>query len=126
MSHGSRSAFTLIEVVVGLTLMATLLVSSLLAFTAHRRQLAAAMRKQQAIELADDLLSRLESSREGIQPLKSGAVAGHPNWFWQTRLIGVTAPMRFECQVIRFEIIDRTPRGDARVLTSVDLLKRLP
>jgi len=99
-----KRALTLVEVIVGLVLMATLLASSLLAFGAHRRQRRTADNKLVAVAMADDLLNQLINTREGIPPSAQGALAGRPNWYWQTRVVGVTQPAGVQLQVVRLQI----------------------
>ncbi len=118
------SGFTLMEVVVGLTLMATVLVGSLLSFSAHRRQLRRADAKIAAVAVADDLLSRFMGSREGIPLLANGSIDSHPTWYWQTQPVGTTAPAGVPLQVIRLQVIEITASGEHRVHTSVDVVRR--
>lgn len=67
---GSRTGLTLIEVVAGLALMGTLLVTVLLGASSHLRQLRAAQQKTIAIESLDRLLSLWSSDgfSEGSLP----------------------------------------------------------
>ena len=80
--------FTLIEVVVGITLMATVLATSLLAFSAHEKQIRQARVKLTALQVADEMLNRMSSSREGIPVSGAGPIPEHPNWSWQTSVVG--------------------------------------
>lgn len=122
-STRSQSAFTLVEVVVGLSLMASVLVGSLISFTAHHRQLRAAESKLTAVSIADELLSRLSGSRQGVPRAGRGAIAGRPGWYWQTRIVGVAAPAGIPLQVIRLEVIESRTDGTARLLTHVDIVE---
>ena len=121
----ARAGFTLLEVVVGLTLMASLLVGSLLAFSAHQKQLRLAESKLAAAAAADDLLDRLSGSTEGIPLRGRGNVRG-TTWRWRTRPIGTAAPAGIQLDVIRFEIAESLANGSLRVLTTVDVVKPQP
>ena len=121
--RGSDKAFTLIEVIVGLTLMATVLVGSLLAFSAHRKQLRVAEQKLKAVSIADDLLYRFSGQREGVPKAARGPVPGHPNWLWQTEIVGVAGPLQVPVQVVRLRVIEILPDGSALNLVSVDVVE---
>lgn len=123
-ANGSREAgFTLIEVVVGLVIMASVLVTSLMAHRSHQRQLAGAKAKLTAVVLADDLLQQWSVVRSGIPLAGSGPILGKPNWFWQTQLVGIAAPAGAEVKVIRLEIAERTPTGTIRRHCKVEVVK---
>lgn len=117
-----RNAFTLIEVVVGLALMASVLVASLLAFSAHSRQRALASAKRQAVITADQLLQQLSVRRGGIPPTGRGLVAGRVDWFWRTDLVGTTAPAGIPMRVIRFQIVRQNGDGSSTSLASVEVV----
>lgn len=105
-----RSGLTLIEVVAALVLMGSLLVSSLLAFSAHRRQLRVADKQLQATMVAESLVRELSARPGGLPSSARGLVPGHPDWMWQTSIAGqarlATVPMR----VLEFEILDMSDR----------------
>ncbi|MDA7874776.1 type II secretion system GspH family protein [Rhodopirellula sp.] len=84
-SHSKQnSGFTLIEVVVGLTLMATVVVASLLAFSAHQKQIRQARSKIAAVQVADDLLNRMSANRTGIPSSATGTIIDHPRFLSTT------------------------------------------
>ncbi|KAA5541080.1 hypothetical protein FYK55_19500 [Roseiconus nitratireducens] len=119
-----RPGLTLLEVVVALLLTGTLLVSSLLAFARHRRQLALADRQIEAARIADELVRQLAARRGGIPVGVTGAVPGKPTWRWQTLPIGTTALATLQMQVIRLRIVE-VP-GKPVELVSVDLFQPGP
>ena len=118
-----RLAFTLLEVVVGLTLMASVLVGSLLAFSAHQKQRRNADAKIVAVAIADELLNQFTSSREGIPAIGRGAISGQPNWFWRTGVVGASAPVGVPLRVIRLEVVEVTEQGSLRPLATVDVVE---
>ena len=120
-----KNAFTLLEVIVGLTLMATMLVGSLLAFAAHQRQARFADAKLQAVVIADELLDRLSGSPGGLPSAARGVIPGKPGWFWQTSPVGAIAPAQIPVRIIRFQIFSRTASGPLTPLVTVDLLQSL-
>lgn len=118
------AAFTLLEVVVGLTLMASVLVGTLLSFSAHQKQRRLADAKLAAVRVADDLLNELTASREGIPPAARGLVDGRPSWFWQTSVVGMAAPANLPLRVIRLEVIEVTDRGSWQPLATVEVVEK--
>ena len=120
-----RGGFTLLEVVIGLTLMATVLVGSLLAFAAHHKQRRFADAKLNAVAYADEILNLMSASPEGIPHVSRGPIRGKPTWFWQTNVAGLIAPAQTPLRVIRFEIIETTAQGSSRPLVSIDLVEPL-
>jgi type II secretory pathway pseudopilin PulG len=113
----------LLEVVLGLTLMASVLVGSLLSFSAHQKQRRIADAKIVAVRIADELLNELSGSREGIPIASSGMIAGRPNWFWRTRPVGTAAPAQVLLRVVRLEIVEATPQGSLLPLATVEVVK---
>lgn len=113
----SRRGVTLLEVVVALALMGSVLVTSLLAFTRHREQLALAENRLEATVIADRMLADWSAQRGGVPVGASGVVPGRPRWSWDTRVIGTTRLATVAMQVIRFEIYQR----DARDIALVDV-----
>ncbi len=102
--------------------MAGVLVSSLLAFSAHRRTQRFAEAKLAAVSVADELLTHLSGMRGGIPASSRGPIAGRPDWWWQTELVGLTAPAGIPLQVIRFQVIEIALTGSSRSLVSVDIV----
>ncbi len=117
----TKRGLTLLEVIVALVLMGGVVVSTLLAFSTHRRQLALATERIEATRLADTLLSQLRGRRGGIPLERFGEVPGKPGWFWQTRSVGRAVLADVPMRVIRFEIRRRdAPRSP---LVRVDFVK---
>ena len=119
-----RPGFTLIEVVVGLVLMASILGSSLLAFAAHQKQLSRADKTIAAVAVADDLLHQFSVSQEGIPEVGRGPVAGQPRWVWETSTLGAAAPMKIPMRVVRLAIVETKDDGERITLASVDIVER--
>ena len=106
-----RPAFTLLEVIVGLTLMATVLVGSLLSFSAHQKQRRFADAKIVAVTIADDLLNLLSASPEGIPANGRGLIAGKSDWFWRTSVVGAMAPANVPMRRISSGVKRTSPEG---------------
>lgn len=122
-AYRRRHGLTLVEVVVGLTLMATLLVSALVAYSGHRRQLRRSEQKRVAVSVADRLLVEMSGTLDGIPLSSQGYIAGHPTWFWRTSPIGIVAPMQTPMTVVRLQIVELAGAGAATVLASVDVVE---
>lgn len=117
-----KSGFTLIEVVVGLVIMAGVLASSLLAFASHQRARRLTDAKLVAVDVADDMLTAFSGSRGGIPPAGRGPVIGRSGWWWQTAPIGVAAPAGVPVTVTRFQIIEIEASGKTNSLVQVDVV----
>jgi prepilin-type N-terminal cleavage/methylation domain-containing protein len=115
--------FTLVEVVAGLTLAAGLLVGSLLAFSAHRKQRRTADAKLAAVAIAEELLTAWSSSSTGIPNFGGGEISGRPDWLWRTRLVDTTTLIQVPLHVIRLEVIEVSGEGSLRPLATVDVVE---
>ena len=119
----NRRGFTLLEVVVGLMLLATVLVASLLALGKQRRILRQANDRQQAISLADTLLTAWHQTTAGIPLRGAGPIAERPGWWWQTEVIANRVIFGKSHPVIRLQIIDRSATAvNQSVLLSIEML----
>lgn len=116
-----RPAMTLIEVVVGLALLGSLLVSLLLAKVRLSHQRIEAENRLMAIRAADDLLS--EWSAQGTRiPRQSTGRAGPGDQFrWSTHVIRNQRVQDMSLQVVRLELTDDEATNH-RALASVELL----
>jgi type II secretory pathway pseudopilin PulG len=117
-----------LEVIVGLVLMATVMVGSLLSFAAHQRQRRFADAKLSALATADDMLDRLSGSPKGIPSQAQGIVPNRPNWLWRTQTVGAITVAQIPLRVIRFEILEVTGQPSAsspRPLVTIDVVKPL-
>ena len=117
-----RSALSLVEVVVALVLMGSVLVSSMLAFSSHRRQLSVANQQLEATVIAETIVRELSAQPGGIPASARGVVAGHPNWMWQTSVAGRAQVATVSMRVVAFEILDMTDQP--RRLIAVNLFDK--
>ncbi len=119
-----RPGWTLVEVVAGLVLAATLLVAMITAFRVHRRQMVRAVRDRAALLEAESLLASWHGSE--IPRQASGwLVSGSQRWFWRTRPIQRYALGEgIFVESVRFEMFDTDHRG--RSVVTVELLRPLP
>ena len=116
------TAFTLVEVVVGLVLMGTVLTAAIRGLANHREQIRLSDQRWLAAELTDDLLVRWSGSRGGVPVNASGrwppTQTGAGVWTWQTGVIDSGQTCGVATRVVRVEV----RRWDRRRLLSVDLL----
>jgi hypothetical protein len=115
---------TLVEVVGGLGLLATLLVALLLAKARYTRQAAAADRRLQAVAAADALLAGWHQDPRSLVRAGGGAVAGGGEFSWRTQRVDNAAVSEMGAAVVRLEILDERPEAVAadRVITSVEFV----
>ncbi len=121
-----RQAFTLVEVVVGCVLLATLLVSTFLATSRYRNQTARAQRRQQAVYLADKLLASWWNSQKGIPLAENGTVADPARsnshiLTWQTSVVSSRNVLGVVHPVIRLQVFDQLGRSE---LVAIEVLGR--
>jgi type II secretory pathway pseudopilin PulG len=114
---------TLVEVVGGLGLLATLLVAILLAKARYTRQAADADRRLQAVAAADALLTAWRQDPRSLPRAGSGMVAGEGRFSWRTRTIANAAISEVGATVVRLEILDDRPEAAANpAVTSVEFV----
>ncbi|MEM1068735.1 MAG: hypothetical protein AAGG48_03265 [Planctomycetota bacterium] len=114
-SRQQRCALTLVEVVVGLVLMATVLVASLMALAAQRRQYRQANHQLIAVGIADEIMNQFQSDPDGMPASGQGFIAGRTGWMWRTRVIGMTSPAGVAMPVIRLEVFDERGQPKAKL-----------
>ena len=122
----ARKAFTLVEVVVGCVLLATLLVSTLLAASRYRSQITRARQRQQAAYLADKLLATWWDSQKGIPLAESGVIEDpdRPNSLsltWRTSVVSSRTLLGAVHPVVKLQVFDRLGQIE---LVAVEVLGR--
>lgn len=121
--NAARSAMTLVEVVAGMTLLASLATSMLLAYGVHQKQLRRAEQRINAINVADTLIAQWYSGSETIPRNRQGRVISQQEpWIWKTQTIDVAAVGTLPIERIRVEIYREWNQRDGRPLAIVELL----
>jgi hypothetical protein len=121
-SSSGRRGLTLVEVIAGLVLLATLLTSVLAAFKTQAGQIRAARDRLKASELAEGLLGDW-MARDQLPPVGTQKpLANTDGWMWrvlanETQLSG-PAPLR----TVRVEICRPPDASGAQILASVSLV----
>src|SRR5690348_1878673 len=116
-SRRSRAAMTLVEVLAGLALLASLLVGLLVARAGYLRQSAIADRRLRAVAAADALLTRWHL--DPMTLVRSGSGTTDNDAFaWRTSPVNNAAVDAMKANVVRLEVLDA--RGIGPVLASVD------
>ena len=120
--NSSRRGITLVEVVAGMTLLASLATGVLLAFGAHQKQLRRAEQRIDAVQVADQLVGRWYAGK-GIPRNTSGRVLFKQEpWIWNTRTIDRSAVGSLPVEKLRIEIYREMNRQDRRASAFVELL----
>jgi prepilin-type N-terminal cleavage/methylation domain-containing protein len=117
-----RRGLTLVEVIAGLVLLATLLTSVLAAFKTHAVQIRGARDRLQASEAADELLSGW-LAQGALPPVGTQkALAGADGWAWRVMAneSQQSGPVRIGS--LRVEIVRPRAPADDEVLASVALV----
>lgn len=130
--HNARnrrsSGFTLMEVVVGLALAATLLVAVLTACGHHLKQLRLADTKMAAIKVADQMLAEWYH-QDGRIPVNAGGSCGQAsNLIWQTEsrtiALGTSSSKKpLEVEVVRLSIFRKEDGSNATLLISIEVMQ---
>jgi prepilin-type N-terminal cleavage/methylation domain-containing protein len=120
--HRYCRGFTLIEVVLGLVLLATLLVALMLAAARLRRLDRLAHDRQAATLVADHLLAGWLDSATGIPVASVGPIAGRPDWVWRTTLIRNQLIFGVPTAIVRLDVTS-APAGT--VLVSLQVAVRI-
>lgn len=102
-----RPAFTLLELVLGSVLMASLLVGLLLALAEYRHTRQLAINRQKAAQLADQLLASWHDSASGIPLNARGRLATDDAWWWQTSVSRRQDIFGLSSVVVRIEVMHR-------------------
>jgi hypothetical protein len=114
---------TLVEVVGGLGLLATLLVALLMAKARFTRQAAAADRRLQAVAAADALLSGWHQNPRMLPRSGGGVVSGDAQFSWRTQRVANAPVNDMGAAVVRLEILDDRSEAAANpVVTSVEFV----
>jgi len=107
-----RPGATLIEVLAGLVILGTLLVSIAAARGRFARQWVEADRRLAAVRAADRLMADwMAGGEQNIPTQAQGELAGVPKCLWRTREIRSQGAQDLRARVIRLEIFDKTSRS---------------
>ena len=115
----ARRATTLVEVLLGLVLLATLLVWILTARTRAARQTAVARARENASRSADRLLTRWWADPAFFPRSAAGVMPDAPQFTWRTRVVDNPSARSLGASVVRLEVRD----SDApEILIAVEVL----
>ena len=121
-----RNGLTLIEVVAGLALMATVLVGILEAGGRHVQQIKRARRQLAAAVDADRLLAGMAGNFAQLPDNNSGSEC-NDGLMWRTRPIeNREARETMNIAIVRLEIFDPKQTKDQTPLVAIDVVKPLP
>ncbi len=95
---------TLIEALAGTAVLATVLVSILIADARLRKQAHRSESRSQACEMAESLLAKFWEKPEEFPRTASGDIPGHPGWTWRTQPVKNDAADAMNSQVVVLEI----------------------
>ncbi len=115
---------TLIEVLAGIVLISTLLVTVLVTSGKHTRRIAEAQRQLQAAGALDRLMAQWHASNLPYPGATTGHLPDYPEWFWKSswRVLPTDNP-QWPVQVLRVEVF--SPDEDLP-LAQVELLDVIP
>ena len=119
-AYSTRSGFTLLEVVVGTVLLASLVTGVLMAMGAHQKKLHFARQKAVAVQVADNLLMTWDQSATGIPLQAVGATEGRLSW--QTNVINSRLLCNVPVHVVRLSVFGEQKSSKAgRPLTLCEI-----
>jgi len=105
-----------------LTLLATLLVGTILTYGSHIRQVKTAQKRLEATDIAERMLVEWYESEGGLPPRDEEVIEGTDGLRWRTAPLGTSEPNPFQVRVVRFEIYDPSDGIEPEPLVHVDLL----
>ena len=114
-----RKGLTLVEVIAGLALMASLLSTMVVAYSAHLRQHRNAQRKVLAVELLDRKLEEWRRTSQPIPVPAEGDFLDKPEFHWRSELVPNSTLHQFFGEVVRIEV--REKQAPQRTLCSLEL-----
>lgn len=117
-----RIALTLLEVIVGMVLLAGVVVSLLIAAGEHERRLTLSRQRQDAIVVADQLLTAW-SQRGAPIPIEIGPVLGKPNWRYRTQLVRSEELLMTQQSVVALTVERMDANGRIQSLAYVELIQ---
>ena len=115
------TAFTLLEVVVGIVLLASLVSGVVVAMGAHHRKIRFARQKASAVHLTDELLSRWDQSQDGIPLSQVGNLVADGSMVWRTDVVQRRELCGVPVHVVRLNVFGKSSER-ITVLCSVDLV----
>ncbi len=121
LSRRRDCGITLVEVLVGSTLLATVLVSVLLANGRLAVQSGSARNQRQACEVLNHLMEQAWPTRKASLCEGSGDVPGRDGWTWRVRTIENDQAQQLNSEVRVVEVF-APASADGRVAARVDIL----
>lgn len=97
---------TLMEVMAGLALLATVLVVVLQIEARYRHQAARAQRRAAAVRVADGLLTEWWQAPKGIPQAASGVATADTGFSWRTAPVADATVSELGGQIVRLEVFD--------------------
>jgi prepilin-type N-terminal cleavage/methylation domain-containing protein len=116
-SARAKPGLTLIEVLAGLALMATLLVAMLYLKSRFMHQLVASNLQLRSTAEADKMMTNWWADPEAIPVNGAGIVPGSPDLSWQTTLVSNDVVHHLGGKVVRLQVISA-----GRVVTTVEFM----
>ena len=116
----TRAGLTLIEVVVGLVMLSTVLITLLMSFRQHHDRTNHAIQRMEAAEAADELLSMWVSSEVPIPQNTSGVWDN--TWVWDTRIVRRETILDTDWVVLRVQL--RRSHGEDSPLIQLEILDK--
>lgn len=128
MTDSGRSGFTLLEVVLGMVLLASLVSGSVLALSRHNLAVRHAQLRRDAAGVGESMIDRWIESRSGIPLRASGSVPDRVGWRWTTEPIAARVLLGVPVRIIQFRIVASDSGSATRrpiVLLELELVKRM-
>jgi Tfp pilus assembly protein PilV len=122
-TRARRRATTLVEVLLGLVLLAALLVSVLTARSRAARQTVLARARQDATRSADRLLARWWADPATLPRSATGVTPDAHHFTWRTRVLDNPTARDLGASVVRLEVTDPGLQAESpQILVAVEIL----
>lgn len=122
-------AATLIEVLAGLAILGSVTVALLLARGNLLEQHALAMRKLEAVQIADQVLAGWHAQDNAVPIDEQGEIESHPGWTWRTQMIDSPYPINDDALptgTLKIELFNTNSTTPQAAVITVELLTPAP
>ncbi len=124
-ARAAHRGFSLLEVVAGLVLMASVLSVVLVSYGRQHRRNRDAQALMLAVDLADNLLLGWTESQQGVPLHDAGVMPGYRGWLWRTQVLRVEQRMGVSLPIVQLEIFSVSGgSANGRAVLTVEVVGR--
>ncbi len=118
----NRSGFSLVEVLAGTILLATLVVGVLVAMGSHQHKIRFSRQKLTATQLADQLLDRWHTKGDTVPLASNGFLSADGSLGWQTQVVQTRLLCGVPVNVVRLNLLSLGQAQRPKSLGWIDVI----